>query len=197
MLLVGAMGLYEYRPYVKKIRNNRQIMYQCNRGHILLGGPTGATCIDGQWSPPQLPRYTHILTSPAFLSEMERDPIFCFLRRENKDINLFRSYLSNSKRFIRVNHCSKTRGSSRKDSKSLESISPSSLGSRSQFVRTFAEVVVSSRCCKKQLTHKPKKEYYLCTSPPTSGTLHKRADMNVIAMRTRRKTNVAVIGKTV
>lgn len=55
VLLVGAMGLYEYRPYVRKIRNNRQIMYQCNRGHILIGGPTGATCIDGQWSPAELP----------------------------------------------------------------------------------------------------------------------------------------------
>ena len=28
VLLVGSMGLYEYRPYVRKIRNNRQIMYQ-------------------------------------------------------------------------------------------------------------------------------------------------------------------------
>nr|XP_040565063.1 sushi, von Willebrand factor type A, EGF and pentraxin domain-containing protein 1-like isoform X2 [Lepeophtheirus salmonis] len=56
ILLVGNMGLYEYRPYVRKIRNNRQIMYQCNRGYVLLNGPTGATCIDGTWSPPQLPR---------------------------------------------------------------------------------------------------------------------------------------------
>ena len=56
VLLVGAMGLYEYRPYVRKIRNNRQIMFQCNREHLLVGGPTGATCIDGHWSPPQLPR---------------------------------------------------------------------------------------------------------------------------------------------
>ena len=56
VLLVGSMGLYEYRPYVRKIRNNRQIMYQCNRGYILVGGPTGATCIDGQWSPPQSPK---------------------------------------------------------------------------------------------------------------------------------------------
>ena len=42
VLLVGSMGLYEYRPYVRKIRNNRQIMYQCTRGYILVGGPTGA-----------------------------------------------------------------------------------------------------------------------------------------------------------
>ena len=57
VLLVGAMGLYEYRPYVRKIRNNRQIMFQCDRGFELVGGPTGATCIDGHWSPPQLPRH--------------------------------------------------------------------------------------------------------------------------------------------
>ena len=57
VLLVGAMGLYEYRPYVRKIRNNRQIMFQCDRGFELVGGPTGATCIDGHWSPSQLPRY--------------------------------------------------------------------------------------------------------------------------------------------
>ena len=50
VLLVGAMGLYEYRPYVRKIRNNRQIMFQCDRGFALVGGPTGATCIDGHWS---------------------------------------------------------------------------------------------------------------------------------------------------
>jgi hypothetical protein len=56
VLLVGAMGLYEYRPYVRKIRNNRQIMFQCDRSYELVGGPTGATCIDGHWSPPQLPR---------------------------------------------------------------------------------------------------------------------------------------------
>ena len=56
VLLVGAMGLYEYRPYVRKIRNNRQIMFQCDRDYELVGGPTGATCIDGHWSPPQLPR---------------------------------------------------------------------------------------------------------------------------------------------
>ena len=65
MLLVGAMGLYEYRPYVRKIRNNRQIMFQCDRGFELVGGPTGATCIDGHWSPPQLPRYYIALNKVA------------------------------------------------------------------------------------------------------------------------------------
>jgi len=56
ILLVGNMGLYEYRPYVRKIQNGRQIMFQCDRGYSMIEGPSGATCIAGQWSPPQLPR---------------------------------------------------------------------------------------------------------------------------------------------
>ena len=50
------MGLYEYRPYVRKIQNGRQIMFQCNRGYSMVSGPSGATCLAGTWSPPSLPR---------------------------------------------------------------------------------------------------------------------------------------------
>ena len=58
ILLIGNMGLYEYRPYVRKIQNGRQIMFQCDRGYSMIEpGPSGATCIAGEWSPPQLPRY--------------------------------------------------------------------------------------------------------------------------------------------
>ena len=32
------------------------LLFQCDRGYLLVGGPTGATCIDGHWSPTQLPR---------------------------------------------------------------------------------------------------------------------------------------------
>lgn len=42
------MGLYDYRPYVKKVKNNRQIMFECGRGTKLVDGPPGATCIDGR-----------------------------------------------------------------------------------------------------------------------------------------------------
>ena len=57
ILLIGNMGLYEYRPYVRKIQNSRQIMFQCDRGYSMIEpGPSGATCIAGEWSPPQLPR---------------------------------------------------------------------------------------------------------------------------------------------
>lgn len=54
---MGNMGYYDYRPYVKKVTNNRQIMYECDRGYKLDDdGPPGATCVAGRWSPKQLPR---------------------------------------------------------------------------------------------------------------------------------------------
>ena len=31
LLFKGNMGLYDYRPYVKKITNDRQIMFDCDR----------------------------------------------------------------------------------------------------------------------------------------------------------------------
>ncbi|KAF8794979.1 Locomotion-related protein Hikaru genki like protein [Argiope bruennichi] len=53
ILLVGHMGMYDYRPYVRKITNNRQIMYECERHYTLKRRTTGATCVDGRWSPPR------------------------------------------------------------------------------------------------------------------------------------------------
>ncbi|CAH2056897.1 unnamed protein product, partial [Iphiclides podalirius] len=58
VLLVGNMGLYDYRPYVKKVVNNKQIMYECEKGYVLSEGPPGATCIGGHWSPRELPKCT-------------------------------------------------------------------------------------------------------------------------------------------
>ena len=75
ILLVGNMGLYDYRPYVKKITNNRQIIFDCDKGwRLRLGSAEGATCIGsrffitagkktyccfciigGEWSPPGIP----------------------------------------------------------------------------------------------------------------------------------------------
>lgn len=57
ILLVGNMGLYDYRPYVKKVANNKQIMYDCEKGYVLAEGPPGATCVGGQWSPRELPKW--------------------------------------------------------------------------------------------------------------------------------------------
>lgn len=77
ILLIGNMGLYDYRPYVKKvflpvlpieikrynffhsyqIMNNKQIMYDCDKGYILSEkGPVGATCVGGLWRPTELPK---------------------------------------------------------------------------------------------------------------------------------------------
>ncbi|XP_037959565.1 uncharacterized protein LOC119688947 isoform X2 [Teleopsis dalmanni] len=56
VLLVGNMGLYDYRPYVKKIVNNKQIMYDCDKGYVLEVGPPGATCVGGKWRPLELPQ---------------------------------------------------------------------------------------------------------------------------------------------
>eukprot|EP00095_Tigriopus_kingsejongensis_P012471 maker-scaffold323_size206388-snap-gene-0.12 protein:Tk12471 transcript:maker-scaffold323_size206388-snap-gene-0.12-mRNA-1 annotation:"hypothetical protein HELRODRAFT_189328" len=48
VLLVGNMGLYDYRPYVRKVMNNRQILFECGKGYKLDDGPPGATCVDGR-----------------------------------------------------------------------------------------------------------------------------------------------------
>ncbi|KAI5725568.1 hypothetical protein M8J77_017209 [Diaphorina citri] len=58
VMLVGSMGIYDYRPYVKKITNNKQIMYECEKNFVLSSGPPGATCIGGHWSPSELPKCT-------------------------------------------------------------------------------------------------------------------------------------------
>ncbi|GLH01645.1 CSON007528 protein, partial [Gryllus bimaculatus] len=37
VMLVGNMGVYDYRPYVRKVTNNKQIMYECERGYACAG----------------------------------------------------------------------------------------------------------------------------------------------------------------
>ncbi|XP_055328022.1 sushi, von Willebrand factor type A, EGF and pentraxin domain-containing protein 1-like isoform X2 [Paramacrobiotus metropolitanus] len=54
--LVGAMGSYEYYSYIKTVVQDRQIRYECSKGYFLHGGPAGATCIDGSWSPREMPK---------------------------------------------------------------------------------------------------------------------------------------------
>lgn len=53
-MLVGHMGMYDYRPYVRRVPHGKQIMYECERGYH-IEGPPGATCVDGHWSPIVLP----------------------------------------------------------------------------------------------------------------------------------------------
>jgi len=49
------MGLYDYRNYVTKVANNRQIKYECDKGFALVEGPQGKTCVRGEWSPKRDP----------------------------------------------------------------------------------------------------------------------------------------------
>jgi len=55
VLLVGHIGKYEYRQYVQPVGHNDHIQYECFK-HYRLVGPSGSTCVNGTWSPPQLPR---------------------------------------------------------------------------------------------------------------------------------------------
>lgn len=56
VLLVGLTGMYDYKPYIRRISNNRQIAYECENGYRLNeGAPNGATCMDGSWRPDGLP----------------------------------------------------------------------------------------------------------------------------------------------
>lgn len=56
VLLVGLTGMYDYKPYIRRISNNRQIAYECENGYRMSdGAPSGATCMDGQWKPEGLP----------------------------------------------------------------------------------------------------------------------------------------------
>lgn len=56
VLLVGLTGMYDYKPYIKRIPNNRQIAYECELGYRMNdGAPSGANCMDGQWKPDGLP----------------------------------------------------------------------------------------------------------------------------------------------
>ncbi|KAL1513275.1 hypothetical protein ABEB36_002702 [Hypothenemus hampei] len=86
ILLVGNMGLYDYRSYVKKVANNKQIMYDCDKGFVLSEGPPGATCVGGKWSPQELPKCT-----PA------EHPRFRFNRRRRSIVmeKLKRAFLRN------------------------------------------------------------------------------------------------------
>lgn len=67
VMLVGNMGVYDYRPYVRKVTNNKQIMYECERGYVLNDGPPGATCIGGRWSPKELPRLVACCSLKIFM----------------------------------------------------------------------------------------------------------------------------------
>lgn len=99
VLLVGNMGLYDYRPYVKKVVNNKQIMYECDKGYVFVdGAPPGATCVGGKWSPQELP-----------ICELGQHPRLRW-NRKRRSINKRYARLYNfnprsiDKRYARLNH---------------------------------------------------------------------------------------------
>lgn len=55
VLLIGQLGKYEYRRYVQPVGHNEQIEFECNK-YFRLVGPRWSTCVNGHWSPPQLPK---------------------------------------------------------------------------------------------------------------------------------------------
>jgi len=71
VLLVGHMGSYDYRPYVRRVLNDKQIIYECDKRYY-LSGPPGATCVHGRWSPDVLPKCIKGSHPPSLLTENRR-----------------------------------------------------------------------------------------------------------------------------
>ncbi|ELT92507.1 hypothetical protein CAPTEDRAFT_223767 [Capitella teleta] len=54
VLLVGRIGKYEYRSYVKGTGHNEVIEFHCHKGYK-RSGPAASTCVNGDWSPANKP----------------------------------------------------------------------------------------------------------------------------------------------
>ena len=80
-MLVGSLGLHEYRSYVKNVATNRQLTYECDKGY-LLKGPPGSTCLNGEWLPSELPKCVSYNYPPL--------------------ISVQSDYLSRRRRFVRL-----------------------------------------------------------------------------------------------
>ena len=76
--LVGAMGKYEYRSYIRTIVHREQIEYQCDKEFVRIG-PPAATCVDGEWSPPELPE-----------CRLKKHPRMLYIFRGRRDISQWR-----------------------------------------------------------------------------------------------------------
>lgn len=88
ILLVGVIGKFIYRPYVRKIFHNEKIEYRCSKYYTLVG-PLGATCVNGSWSPAKKPvciPKQHLQIEPEHLltrgrrSPLERNEVLMITR---------------------------------------------------------------------------------------------------------------------
>uniref|UniRef100_A0A0L8FSA5 Sushi domain-containing protein n=1 Tax=Octopus bimaculoides TaxID=37653 RepID=A0A0L8FSA5_OCTBM len=50
----GQIGKFEFKAYIVTIRHGDRLLYECDRGYE-LDGASGATCVDGNWSPIEKP----------------------------------------------------------------------------------------------------------------------------------------------
>jgi len=53
ILLIGVIGKFVFRHYVRNIKHNDRIEFKCVK-YFRLNGTTGATCVDGEWHPPAI-----------------------------------------------------------------------------------------------------------------------------------------------
>ncbi|ODN01859.1 Locomotion-related protein Hikaru genki [Orchesella cincta] len=51
VLIVGKLGLYDYRNQLKTFSHNQKIIFECDEGFALAHGPSGKTCRNGLWLP--------------------------------------------------------------------------------------------------------------------------------------------------
>ena len=50
ILYIGTLAEYTYQPYMTTVGQNKQIRYECDKDYKLFG-PSGSTCINGNWKP--------------------------------------------------------------------------------------------------------------------------------------------------
>ncbi|XP_065315974.1 sushi, von Willebrand factor type A, EGF and pentraxin domain-containing protein 1-like isoform X1 [Gordionus sp. m RMFG-2023] len=82
VFLVGSFGEYNYREYITNVQHGRQIAYKCDKNYYISYGPSGATCIDGKWNPPNKPICSSDMC-PQILSDY-RQRVKIFRSGDNK-----------------------------------------------------------------------------------------------------------------
>lgn len=50
-LLVGELGLYDYRNQLQRFMHNQKVIFECDEGFTLIDGPQEKICRNGLWFP--------------------------------------------------------------------------------------------------------------------------------------------------